>query len=337
MQKSLIFLALFFFAPLLAQEEAAPLVPPQHEESSGLQKKYWKFHHAAYMGYRRDRQQFNTYGSGFFDTRTAYKARDTIQIMASTHAEFHNIVGYLRGSYGWLANGRTKFRVPGATPPLSFPHFALGAGYTTEAKGALAYRFSFYDRPHFGFSFLPGFGYRYASMVNMTEGQQRYIPPGANELAIVHLPNPNHQDWFGPFVDARVELRFSQFCEWLLSCQYHQPYLISKSKSEIEIYQYAGGSLTADTLYRMNSILRSPSTHMLSGMSDLKFHYKTGWTFGLNFEGASSWSHKASDHAILKQETLTTSPSSLTETRANNRATLQWTFYSASLMVGHTF
>jgi hypothetical protein len=243
------------------------------------------------------------------------EGRNSVQVMVSSHAEFKDLVGYIRGSYAWLCNGKIN-------------SLNLGAGYEVDARGAINYRIHFYNRKNFGLSFLPGVGYRYASMMNATEGAKRVVSNNTH-FSITSYPNPNHQDWFGPYADARLELRFFDLCEWYLSCQYHQPYLVSVSKMNVETY--AAGTTT---LTQTNSVLKAPCAHMLLGMTDIKFNYGTGWSFGANFEGASTWSHHALDRLKVKSETY---GSPETTTRSTQRASLHWTFYAVSFMVVRTF
>ncbi|HSX10272.1 MAG TPA: hypothetical protein VLF94_00945 [Chlamydiales bacterium] len=311
--------------------------PPVQKQESLLTESYWKFHHSAYVGYRRDRQQFNTYGSGILNSRTLIKNRNSAILTATSYAEVKNIAGYLMAGYGWLINGSTDFRVPGNLPPLSFPSFNLGAGYNVEVRAALAWRLGFSPTPNIKLSFLPGIGYRYAHMMNWAEGSHRITIPGTNNSAYCQYPKPNQQDWFGFYAEGTVEMLCWNFFEWRVFCQYHQPYLVSKSSNLMQIYQYnLSGTLTSDQLSRTNSVLKSGDLHMVLGGTHFKFAFGDGWAVGTHFEGASTWK-KAHDHAHLKQTQLLSSPPTVTTTSSKDHATVQWTFFSLSIMVDRRF
>lgn len=348
MRKLILFLCLIFVSLGFANEEVIGLTPhkkvepPPPVEPTIVQEKkasssYWKFHHSAYIGYRRDRQQFNAYGAGILNTRTQYQDRNSAIVTVGSHIEFSKIVGYIMGSYGWLLDGHMHFRDPGNSPPLYFPRFRLGSGYNVDARGSLAWRIYFYDKPNCKFSFLPGIGYRYAHMMNFSQGVEEYAIPGTNNIAFCHFPKPNQQDWFGFFADGRFELLCWDFFQWSLFCQYHRPYLVSKTKTLVEIYQYNNaGALISDQSSTINSVVKSGDLNMILGGTTFKFLFGSTWAFGTHFEGSTTW-RKAHDHAHLEQKQFISTPISIASSRVKDRATVRWTFYTVSVMVDHRF
>lgn len=332
MWKAVLFLCLFFGA--FAQDAVSADPPPEKKLAA---ESYWKFHHSAYIGYRRDRQKFHSFGSGILHTRTQIKNRNTVQLTASSHLEFKSVVGHLQASYGWLMGGQTHFKSFDNVPPLSFDSFKLGAGYNVEVAGALAWRFHLYSHPNFKFSFLPGIGYRYAHMMNDPKGINRFSLPGTQNFAYCQFPKPNQQDWFGFFVDGRVEFLSWDFFLWSFFCQYHQPYLVSKSNNRIEIYDYnASGALISDQAFQINTVMKASDLHMVLAGTHLKFLFGPGWSIGTYFEGSTTWKG-ARNHVKLRQEQFLTAPVAGVNTQSKDSAALRWTFYSLSIMVDSRF
>jgi hypothetical protein len=341
MQKWIVLFCLFLGTAVFAEAKTEPAPQPQavvtvHAEEETLAKAYWKFHNSAYLGYRRDRQQFNSFGSGPLNTRLAFKDRNSMILTASSHAEFKSVVGYLRATYGWLIDGETTWRVPGNVPPLSFGPFDLGAGYEVDVRAALGWRFKLVEKKDFNFSFIPGGGYRYAHMMNYPEGVQRISLSGTTNFASSQFPKPNQQDWFGPYVDGKLEFLCWNFWEWDFFGQYHWPYLVSKSSNETNIYTYDGGTLTSGQLNRTDSVIKSGGLHMLLGGTHMKFAFGTGWAVGAYFEAATTWGN-GNNHATLRQEQLLNAPPATTITRAADRTTVRWEFFSVSITANHRF
>lgn len=265
------------------------------------------------------------------------KNRNSVILTASSHAEFKSVVGYLMGTYGWLINGYTDFKVPGNTPPLDFPSYKLGAGYEVDVRGAVGWRFNLLKFKDFRFSFIPGIGYRYAHMMNDPQGMERSSLPGTNHFAYSEFLKPNQQDWFGFYVDGRLEFLCWSFFEWDFFGQYHRPYLASKSSNAIEIYSYNnGGALTSDQLNLVNSVLKSHNLNMLLGGTHMKWAFGSGWAVGTYFEGASTWGN-GQNRVRLKQEQMLNSPITVTRTRSNDPSTIRWVFWSLSVMADHRF
>lgn len=326
-----------------------PDPPPPHENpiseeiTAAEEKNYWKYHQWASVGYRRDRQKFHETGS-----TTEYTGRNTMELLFGSHLEWHKIVLYMRGSYGWLLNGDLDFSAPGNRygEPLFFGEYDLGAGYTADLLGALGFRIQFYNQPNCTISFIPSGGYKYSHLMNFAEGENRYSIPsppatlaaGTSGFALARFPNPNQQDWFGPFAEGRIEFLFWEQCEWSLYYQYHWPTVRSKSKEEVDLYLFnPPTTATAIDLFRSNSIYKASFMSKQLAGTDFRFISSTGWNFGAHFEGSSAWTDKARYHSKRTQEQSILAPIGVTTTGLNEPASIHWVCYEVSASLGYQF
>ncbi len=317
--------------------QAPPPPPPIAPEVTALRKSYWTHHHSAYVGYRRDRQEFDAFGPGLLNTRTQVKDRNAMHLIVGSHIEFKKLVTTVSASYGWLVSGETRFRDPGNSPPLTFPSFSLGAGYNIDVRAALGWKFALFTRPNVTFSFIPSVGYNYDHMMNDPQGVKRYTLPDTHNVSTCYFPKPNQQDWFGPFVEGKFQTIAWNFFSWVLFCQYHWPYLVAKSKTQIETYSYdASGALVSDELSQINSVMKSGDLGMVLAGTSLKFSFGQGWAVGAHFEGATTWKN-GRNIAQLTQENFFATPIDMTKSHSVSPALIRWTFYAISFMVDRRF
>lgn len=328
------------------QEIAAPPSsenPIVKEVEAVEAKSYWKYHQWASVGYRRDRQKFQE-----TNTIANYTERNTLQLTLGSHLEWQEVVGYFRGSYGWLANGNLNFTAPGSrfSEPLSFDEYDLGAGYTVDVLMAIGYRLKLYNCPQFGVSLIPAGGYKYSHVMNFPKGENRFIVPnppallipGNTGFALARFPNPNQQDWFGPFAEGRLEFRFWELCEWSLFYQYHWTTVRSTSKEEIDLYLFnPATTATAIDLFRTNSIYKASFAHKQVGGMDFRYRSPKAWNFGIHFQGATTWTHKAEYDSKRTREQYILAPTGVTTSLFNEPASIHWVCYEVSLSLGYQF
>jgi len=338
------FLFLCLFCSLFAQDNSPPEENPIAEKIEAAEAEgFWKFHHWASVGYRRDRQRFEE-----ADTKTAYTDRNTLQLLLGSHLEWHEIVLRLRGSYGWLVNGHFDFSAPGSRfgEPLFFGQYDLGSGYAADAIGTLGFRIRFIHCPNFGLFLLSSGGYKYSHLMNTPRGEHRFVIPnppallaaGTSGFALARFPTPNQQDWFGPMVEGRLEFRFWENCEWTVFYQYHWLTVRSKSKEEVDLYLFnPPTTATAIDLFRSSSIYKSSNVKKQVGGTDLIYWAASGWNFGVHFEGSSAWTHKAQYQSKRTREQYILAPTGVTTTFVNTSASIHWICYEVSTSLGYQF
>lgn len=299
------FKKLIFFLPFVLLAQGNPV----HQQISTLQaENYWKYHHWASVGYRRDRQKFqaNT-------TQSTYTDRNTMQLILGSHAEWYKVVLHFVGSYGWLVNGNFGFQ----DPPVS-GKYDLGAGYTADVAAELGLRIPIYNHPSFSFAFIPSGGYKYSHLMNFAESKDP-----------TYFPKPNQQDWFGPLIEGRLDLLFSKVCEWALFYQYH--WVTMRSKSTEQQNQY--GSTT--TLSRWSSIYKASYAQKQVIGTDIRYHTSSGWYSSIHFEASKFTTAKATYNS--KQVTEQVSPLEVTTVFFNEPASILWVCYDVSLSLGYQF
>ncbi|MES2272771.1 MAG: hypothetical protein V4487_01065 [Chlamydiota bacterium] len=325
--------------PVPPSTQAVPPPQPTFEssppEASPAVQKYWKFHKMAAIGYRRDRQSFVESQS-----RLDIKNRNSMMLMVTSHIEWRWLILRTRGSYGWLINGNADFNFPinPLNEPLSFKGYDLGAGYTADAQGTLGFTWKLYDAPSFGFSFIPGAGYRYSHMMNDLSGEKQSTVQASPSFARVRFPRPNQQDWFGPFVEGRIEFRFAEKAMWDLYYQYHFLDLRSKNRMDLDAYLYDPVfTLQQAILSQSNSWIHSDSARTQLGGTTIRVHLESGWTFGLFFEGSSTWTKSGSLLVKKMTERVFPTPIEVTNERLRTPMAVQWVNYSLSLFMGYKF
>lgn len=333
--------------PTTTQQSAPP--PPPPEKSQGFfSKLYWNSHTWGAMGFRNDRQKFDEYSSGHkLNSRTTFKNRTSATLKAGVHDQFKHVILGIHGGYGWLLNGHSneKNYSNGLRESSSF-HFDIGAGYFAYVQGSLGYEFKIYRKPSFGFSFVPGVGYRYSHFMNWSRGDKQsfisnppvFLPPGTTGLTIGHYPRPNEQDWFGPFIDGRIRFYFWKTGQWDLYFQYHRDDFRSKNVLELETFAYNPSSvLILAQRTRMSSVAMGHKACTLLGGTDVRVHLASGWTFGLYFEGWSTWSKSGRLEQRTTVQTIFPAPLQSSFTDSNNREAVYWTAYDVSLFMGYKF
>ncbi len=334
-----VLLCLLVFFSLCAD---APLPPPD-SFSKMETKNYWKFHHLASVGYRRDRQAFQEPQS-----KQSITDRNALELLLGSHVEYKHFVLYLQGGYGWLLNGHFNAAAlgNGFGEPLSFGRYDLGAGYNADCSAALGLQFKLIDSSNFFFALIPFGGYKYSHLMNFVQGESRYtipsppvlLTPGTSGFALGRFPEPNQQDWFGPFAEARLKFLFWKNVEWLLFYQYHRPSMRSKFQEEVDLYLFnPADTAVAIELFRTQGIYKArASTKQLAG-TDLKYHGSSGWNFGLHFEGSSTWTDNARYLAKRTKEQYLLAPVGVTTELFDETASIHWVCYEASMSFGYQF
>ncbi len=333
-----LFLSFFLYASSPSAED-----PVTRDVSAAEAESFWKHHHLASVGYRRDRQKWSEIA-----TKAAYTDRNSLQLILGSYLEWHRIVLSLTGRYGWLVNGNFHFSAPGSrfSEPLFFGQMNLGAGYSADAIGTAGIRIPLCNCKDIGISLIPSGGYQYSHLMNFPEGERRFalpdppalLPAGTSGFALARFPNPNQQDWFGPFIEGRLEFRFWQNCDWNLFYQYHWPSVRSKSKEEIDLYLFnPPATVTAIELFRTASIYRANYIEKQLAGTELKYRTPSGWNFGLYFEGSSAWTHKARYKSKMTREQYLLFPTGVTTASFDEPASIHWVCYQVNLSLGYQF
>jgi hypothetical protein len=290
-----IFFLLLCFSLLIGQEDpdlkSNPIV---HEVKKAEAEGYWKAHHSACIGYRRDRQKFNQTTS-----TSEYTNRNSLQLLIGSHLEWHRCVFNIRGSYGWLVNGNFHYR-----GERSYPSYSLGAGYAADVAAEVGYRLKWINEEAFGFSVIPLVGYNYSHLMNFTKGEKR---PNT------FFPNPNQQDWFGPFLEGRMEFRFWESSEWSFFYRYY--WLDVRSKFTVAI-----DDVRANSIYKGTNIARQ------MGGTDLRYRFKSGFNIGLHFEGAKAWTDEAQYVSKEASGNVT-----------QKIGSIEWVYYETDFSVGYQY
>lgn len=333
----------FLFLTVLSAWSQTDGPPIGSDLPSAESKLFWKYHHLAAVGYRRDRQKFQEPNS-----ITHVTDRNTMELTLRSHLEIGHFAAYLQGNYGWLINGHFDYSANGnpVGEPVSFGKYDLGAGYTADAMAALGLNFKLIDCPKIVISFIPLGGYKYSHLMNFSEGEDRFgipSPPvtlaaGTSGFALGRFPNPNQQDWFGPYAEGQLKFLFWGDFEWTLFYQYHRPSMRSKLKEEIDLYLFNPPSTaTAIDLFRATTIYKVRSaTKQLAG-ANFRYHGSSGWNFGLHFEGSSAGSHRASYIAKRTREQYILAPTGVTRTAIDVKANIHWVSYEALIYLGYQF
>ncbi len=271
-------------------------------------KLYWRYHHLAAVGYRRDRQKFHE-----TDSTSRITDRNSMELILRSHLEIGHFVTYFQGNYGWLINGNFHDSSNGAIvgEPVTFGKYDLGAGYAADVFAALGLNFQIVDCPKFEMSFIPFGGYKYSHLMNFPEGEDRFnipvppvlLPAGTTGFALGRFPNPNQQDWFGFFAEGRLRCLFWDNFEWELFYQYHRPTVRSKLNEEIDLYLFnPPNTVIAIDLFRGSSIYKARVATKQVGGTNFRYHGKTGYNFGCHFEGSSAWTHQAHYRSKRRRE-----------------------------------
>ncbi|HSX26727.1 MAG TPA: hypothetical protein VLE89_06950 [Chlamydiales bacterium] len=325
-------------------EEPAPAPTP-------LVQEYWAFHKWAALGYRYDRQQFDEFVHGLPNTmksQTTIHGRSTLTLKVGSHTQYKSAILGIHGGYGWLIDGNWDYsnKGNGVNEPFSLNNFLLGAGYTADVQGSLGWEFKVFKSPSFKFSFIPGAGYRYAHIMNWAENEKSFpipTPPaflsaGTSGEIRTSFPKPNQQDWFGPIVDARIRFRFWDIGQWDLYYQYHSLTLRSTSRLDYDTYLYNPAStLTLAQRVRASSLIKADGVGTQLGGTEIRIHRATGWTFGIYFEGSSTWTRSASNQIKQKTETNFPAPLVVIDTWVNEHEEVFWVNYSTSIFMGYKF
>lgn len=348
-QKILLLIALV--TSLAAKVEKTPPPAPKNPIVQQVEvaqaQSYWKYHHWASVGYRRDRQKFaGGIGIDNVSQNSQYRDRNTLQLLLGSHLEWHKLVLGFRGSYGWLLNG--NLHTTGTHIADIMPHsvdtYKLGAGYTADVQGALGYRFAVWNSRNTTVSLIPSGGYKYSHIMNDPQGQKEHIGTTLGGLVadwtIDLIRKPNQQDWFGPYVEGRLEFLFWECCEWGLFYQYHWPTFRSRSKELEFLSQYPPGfGDTSDVQdVRFNSMYKGSFIGKQLGGTDFRYRAKSGWNAGLHFEGSVASTHKARYIEKLNDTVLTSAGFLQIKDRvSNDSATVLWVCYDVSLSLGYQF
>lgn len=312
-------------------KKSTPAPEPEPEPiaiPSPLLESYWAFHKWAALGYRFDRQSFleNNF------SKTTIHNRNSLTLRAGSHVQYRNFILGMHGGYGWLLYG-----------DLSWKHFSdrsigysLGAGYTADAQASLGYEIKLVQRENFGFSVIPALGYRYAHLMNWAEKEKGVLT--LDTLSKNVFSKPNQQDWFGPFVDARIRFKFWKSGQWDLYYQYQPQDMRSRSTLEQQIYSYdPAGDLALAQLIRRHTVSSSNTARAQIGGTDIRIHHATGWTFGLYFEAFAAWTHTAALHSSEKIKTVFPAPLATARVRTSHPEEVHWTNYSLTSFMGYKF
>ncbi|PIS02415.1 MAG: hypothetical protein COT85_05305 [Chlamydiae bacterium CG10_big_fil_rev_8_21_14_0_10_42_34] len=317
--------------------------PIYQEITTAEAKTYWKYHHSASIGYRRDRQTFSEP-----NTKTTYSGRNSVQLNMDSHIEISHVVVAFRGSYGWLVNGQLNEYALGGSygEPLYFEANDLGAGYSADARASMGFRIDLVDLKDFGLSVIPSAGYAYSHLMNYAEGGNRFNVPNppvqlsstTSGFALTHFPKPNQQDWFGPFVDTRIIFRFWESCEWSFFYQYHWPTFRSKSSVDVDLYLFSPASTaSAIDLFHTNEMYKASFIHRQLAGTDFRYRFLSGWNFGVHFEGATTSSHDVTYSSRRRREQYILAPTGVTNTDFKNSGYIHWVSYEVDVSFGYQF
>jgi hypothetical protein len=317
----------FLAALLLNAESVQPAGAVSREET----KSYWTHHHSASVGYRRDRQFF-----GSAEATQSIHDRNSLELLLGSHLEYNHFLVYLRGGYGWLIDGKIDSAVLGNsfTEPFSFGQYDLGAGYTADVMGGIGLQFTLLDCPNLLIALIPVGGYKYSHLMNFPSGENR--SGGQNGFASATYLKPNQQDWYGPFAEARLKFIFLKNYECLFFYQYHRPSIRSKFKQAIDVYSL-DPALTELDLFSFSTLYKARSAVKQLGGFEFRYHGASGWNFGAHFEGSAAWSHKAHALSKIEQEPYTLTPTGVTTRSFDERASIHWVCYEASISLGYQF
>ncbi len=284
---------------------------------SAEQKSFLKYHHSASIGYRRDRQKFQTPLA-----KQLITDRNSIELILGSNFEWKWVVFNMRAFYGWLIDGTFKDKIN----DLHFSEeFSLGAGYSADAMGTGGFRIKFLTRENLAFSLIASGGYKYSHIMNFPEGLQ--ISPIVDGITVGSIPKPNQQDWFGPLVEGRFEFLFWDNLSWDLFGQYHWVTLRSLFKESYEVFS----SSVAESI-QISSIYKTADAHRVVGGTDIRYSGPTGWNFGVHFEGSSAWEKAADSKRKISATLMPTETMDFTET-----AKIKWVSYELSLFLGYQF
>jgi len=303
---------------------------------------YWKTHSWASLGYRHDRQRFDEFGSHhILNSRTSLKNRNTVNLTMGWHTTIKDFILGIHGGYGWLINGNFKYLQTGNNPnePLFHRQYDLGAGYNANVQGSIGWECKIVKCGNIKFSVIPAGGYRYFHFMNFPSEMKRFNIPDTHSFALGSYPKVNEQDWYGPYLEARIRFKFWKNAQWDLYYQYQHTEFRAKSKFDMNIYNYTPAqALSLAQFFQISSYIRSTSAQTQLGGSDIRIHYTSGWTFGLYFEGASTWTRSA--QMRLKEVVQTTFPTPITTTTTRIReenAAVYWVGYWVSIYSGYKF
>jgi hypothetical protein len=336
-------------------KQTPPPVPPvpkseQILEEEVVEPQKWNLHKWLGLGYRYDQQQFTQHlRGGALNTKTSIVPRNTAVFLSGSTLRWHDILLSSRASFGWLCNGTLDYwqKNTGATEPFNLRGFDLGAGYTADVQAQLGWRWRAYHKPHFGFYLIPSIGYKYSHIMNYPEGQKRFtiptppavLPPGTSGFILGNYPNPNQQDWFGPYVEGKIMFRHGHQWEWLLFYQYHWPSLRSKTIFQQQEYQFTGGGATLSSvqLTRYSSVFHGHSLQTQLAGTDFRFQHGAGWNLGFHFEGSGTWSHPNRLYLKTTREQYVEAPTGLTVTNSSDPTHVLWIQYLTYLYAGYLF
>lgn len=323
--------------------EDTPLQKKLEKEPGPFKKLYWKYHHSASLGYRRDRQKFADPS-----TKQSVNSRNTMQLILDTHLEAHHMVFKLTGQYGWLLDGQYNYTARG--PGNDFPggtifhsNFKLGGGYTTDVYGSAGVRINLYSKPKFTFSFIPSAGYKYSHVKNFAEGTDRnddlipFTAPGFIGFSEGTLPKPNQQDWFGPFLEGRFGFRFLEKVNWDLYYQFHWTALRAKSHEAINRF-FRDPNIPSAPLVQLtekSTTYKSRINYGQLGGTYLRYIATTGFNFGFLFEGLAVYSTTAGLRTKTQVDNLLPLPENRVEQSVDQRGSIHWVSYQVSIFLGH--
>lgn len=321
--------------------EDNPLQKKLAKQPGPFEKFYWEYHHSASLGLRRDRQKFADSA-----TKQMIENRNTLQLILGTHLEVHHMVFQMRGQYGWLVRGENEYlsrggpKYPGGV--LFHSNFKLGGGYTADLQGAAGVRIELYSNPKFDFSFLPSAGYKYSHVKNFSEGLDRNSSlillnsPGFIGFSQGILPKPNQQDWFGPFLEGRVEFRFWEKLNFNLYYQFHWTALRSKNQELLNLsFSNPNSPTTPIVEYTLKDMVyKSRINYGQLGGVYLRYISEFGLDYGFLFEGISVYSTTAPLTRRIREDFLAPVPS-VVQRREDARGSIHWVNYQVSIFLGH--
>jgi hypothetical protein len=188
-------------------------------------------------------------------------------------------------------------------------------------------------------SLIPSGGYSYSHLMNDARGQNRFsLTPSSSGFAIAHFPNPNQQDWFGPYIDGRVEVLFWQACGWSVFYQYYWPTVRSKVAQDIDLYLFNPPlTATAVDLFTTRAIYKASFIQKQLVGTDFRYLFSSGWNFGFHFEASKAKAKDARYLSKTEKEQYILAPIGVTATTSNTKASIRWVCYEVDISFGYQF
>ncbi len=296
-------------------------------------------------GYRRDDFHYKNYASGNPDKINNFFSLP--EINSAQQALYLNFIWdnfrlETEGDFGWIVTGKDMVGFPynNGGPSLFFS-FKNIYGYEADGMGSLGYTCSLYRSQFLDFDFVPFAGFKYWHLATRVKGNKTdNLAPyyGFTSFATYYESILQHADFWGPYLEGRLNFNFSQMVNLLAYYQYHFVFMRIKSIPTLNYVLEPSDATVYYTVVGSRSIIKDNNSKAQVGGLDIYFKTLADVLVGVRFYASRFYTHDAKTYTSQTTATMPNNSYFVSEDIENVYSSkVTWTTYSFVLYAGYHF